>query len=102
MPLIFHPLVQNDLRTILRFYEEEGGSRLADRFFAELETTIFTITHEPSRFHFIAPGLRRANLPRFPYHLLFREDSSGVRVLVLRHHQRHPRVGLTRDKPPAT
>jgi toxin ParE1/3/4 len=96
MPLIFHPLVQNDLRTILRFYEEEGGSRLADRFFAELEMTIFTIAHEPTRFYFIAPRLRRANLPRFPYHLLFREDAAGVRILVLRHHQRRPDFGSAR------
>ena len=96
MPLIFHPLVQNDLRTILRFYEEEAGPRLSDRFFAELEMLIFTIAQEPTRFHFTAPGLRRANMPRFPYHLLFREDAGNVRVLVLRHHSRRPDFGSAR------
>ncbi|MBS0630572.1 MAG: hypothetical protein JSS11_01560 [Verrucomicrobia bacterium] len=54
------------------------------------------IARNPRRFHPAAPGLKRANLPNFPYHLLFREMPAGVRVLVLRHHRRHPDFGLTR------
>jgi len=96
MGLIFHRLVQKDLRAVLRYYEDEGGALLADRFFAELDALVSQIARAPTKFHFAAPGLRRANLTRFPYHFLFREGSAGVRVLVLRHHQRHPRFGTAR------
>jgi plasmid stabilization system protein ParE len=96
MALIFHRLVQKDLRAVLQYYEEEGGTGLADRFFAELDALNGEIEREPQRFHPAAHGLRRANLTRFPYHLLFREVTAGVRVLVLRHHKRHPRFGSER------
>ncbi|EDY83035.1 hypothetical protein VDG1235_3953 [Verrucomicrobiia bacterium DG1235] len=41
-------------------------------------------------------GLKRANMPNFPYHLLFSIHGQGVRILVLRHHRRHPRYGMSR------
>ena len=96
MALIFHRLVQKDLRAVLRYYEEEGGVALADRFFAELDSLVAQVAVEPRKFHQVAGGLRRANMVRFPYHLLFREGAAGIRVLVLRHHKRHPRVGVGR------
>jgi toxin ParE1/3/4 len=96
MALIFHRLVQKDVRAVLRYYEEEGGVLLADRFFLELDTLVADVAREPRRFHPALHGLRRANMPTFPYHLLFREVSAGVRVLVLRHHKRRPRFGVGR------
>ena len=91
MALIFHRLVQKDLRTVLEYYAEEGGTLLADRFFAELDALVARTVRDPKSFHQVAHGLRRANMTRFPYHLLFRESVAGVRILVLRHHKRHPR-----------
>lgn len=96
MGLIFHRLVQKDVRAVLRYYEEAGGPPLADRFFAELDRLVGQIESDPRKFHFLTPGLRRANMARFPYHLLFREGPADVRILVLRHHQRHPRFGVDR------
>ena len=43
MALIFHRLVQKDLRTVLEYYTEEGGAPLADRFFAEIEALVARI-----------------------------------------------------------
>jgi hypothetical protein len=54
------------------------------------------VSSKPERFHFADQGLRRANLSRFPYHLLFRERSDGIRVIVVRHNKRHPRYGTER------
>jgi len=96
MALIFHRLVQKDLRTALRYYEEESGAALADRFFAELDGLVAEIGRHPTKFHLVSQELRRANMTRFPYHLLFRESSRGIHVLVLRHHRRHPGFGATR------
>ena len=50
MTLIFHRLVQRDLRIVLRYYEEEGGSPLADRFFMELERLTLEIHKNPTKF----------------------------------------------------
>jgi toxin ParE1/3/4 len=94
MALMFHRLVQKDLRAVLRYYEEEGGSPLAARFFTELDALVSEISSAPGKFHPVLPGLRRANMSRFPYRLLFRENALGIRVLVLRHYQRHPRFGV--------
>jgi len=41
-------------------------------------------------------GIRRVNLDRFPYHFLFRSVRDVVRILVVRHHSRHPSVGMSR------
>jgi hypothetical protein len=50
----------------------------------------------PERFHFDPSGWRRANLEKFPYHLLFYEELDGVRIMTLRHDRRNPRFGLRR------
>lgn len=97
MALTFHRLVQNDLRIVLRYYEEEGGKNLADRFFCELEQIITDVAQHPTRFHLVDKEIRRANLENFPYHLLFRDTGNNVRVLILRHHRRRPNFGLRRQ-----
>jgi hypothetical protein len=51
MALIFHRLVQKDLRAVLGYYEDEGGIPLADRFFAELDALVAGIAREPRRLH---------------------------------------------------
>lgn len=96
MARAFHRLVQRDLREVLEYYEDAGGIALADRFFDEASALVAMIEQAPARFHPVAHGLRRANLPNFPYHFLFRETKDVVRIYVLRHHRRHPAYGLTR------
>lgn len=93
MRLVFPRLIRRDVQAALRHYAAEGGPNLADRFVTEFEFTIERIARHPTGFHFTPGGLRRANLARFPYHLLFDEDSAGVHILVLRHHRRRPNFG---------
>ncbi len=50
----------------------------------------------PERYHFDPSGWRRAQLEKFPYHLLFYEELDGVRIMALRHDRRNPRFGLRR------
>ena len=96
MGLVFHRLIQKDLRSVLRYYEEEVGPELARQFYDEFERVIEAVAENPRRFHMVTESLRRANFRRFPYHILYRETSAGLRVLVLRHHRRDPRYGLGR------
>jgi plasmid stabilization system protein ParE len=95
--VIFNHLVRKDLHEVLSFYEQEGSSALADRFF-EIFTQVATRASENPRFFPpVTDHLRRANLPDFPYHILFREKPWGIRVLVLRHDRRHPNFGMRRS-----
>lgn len=96
MRLAYHPQVQRDANRILRHYDRIA-LRLGDEFWAELMRLMDLVSSQPQRFHFAQKGLWRANLRRFPYHLLFREKPAGVRVIVLRHNRRHPGYGTSRQ-----
>ena len=95
MRLAYHPLAQRDASGILRHYDRISP-RLGDEFWNELMRLVDTVSAKPKRFHFADGGLRRANMRRFPYHLLFRETSNGIKVIVIRHNKRHPRYGAER------
>jgi toxin ParE1/3/4 len=94
--IIFHRLIQKDLNSIVRYYNDESGIALADRFY---DTFIFsakkTLEH-PERCHSIHSYYRRARVEGFPYHFLYKETAHGIRILVLRHDKRRPTYCLSR------
>lgn len=95
--VLFHRLVQRDMNGILCYYREQASETLADQFFETFLETIGQAVANPQGFHFANSVYRRANLPRFPYHFLYRETPRGIRILVLRHDRRNPKYGLNRD-----
>ena len=94
--VIYHRFVQRDLTRILKYYRDEAGSSLADRFFDVFIATVVTAEKNPEFFHPFGEGLRRANLKGFPYHFLYRRIDGGIKVLILRHHSRDSLLGLKR------
>ena len=96
MRLVFHPQVTSDVRAIMDYYQGMGGPELAEEFYQEFRQLTVLAAQRPSRFAERESGLRRANLPRFPYHILFRVVEDAVRVLVVRHHRRRPSFGTRR------
>ena len=96
MELVFHRLIEKDLRSVMSYYEQEVGPELSKRFYDEFERVVEAVVENPQRFHVVSGSLRRANFRRFPYHILFRETADGLRVLVLRHHRRAPGSGQGR------
>ena len=96
--LVYHRLIQRDLRAALRYYETESGIELADRFFWEVEEAVSSIEANPTGHHFSESGLRRVSLRSFPYHFLYEVEPSEVWIAVLRHDRRHPNFGLRRKK----
>jgi plasmid stabilization system protein ParE len=95
MRLVYHPKVQKDVNGILRYYEGVS-SNLADEFWNELRRFIELIGENPGHSHPAERGLRRVNLRRFPYHILFRHLPMTIRIVVVRHNKRHPNVGVRR------
>lgn len=96
MDVIYHRLINHDLRTALDYYESEGGEKLADRFFEDVEAAVERIVENPKLSHFVEGNLRRSPLKVFPYQFPYRETGAMIRFLVLRHDRRHPGFGLRR------
>jgi plasmid stabilization system protein ParE len=96
MRLVLHPEVYSDIDTIMRYYEEAATTQLADEFYAELRHLMSEAAARPESFAVRERDIRRVNLHRFPYHFLFRVLGDAVRILVVRHHSRHPSLGARR------
>ena len=96
MRLILHPKVHADVDAIMEYYERVASLELADDFYAELRRFMLEAAERPESFSVRERDLRRVNLHRFPYHFLFRVVGNAVRVLVVRHHRRHPSLGIHR------
>ena len=96
MDVIYHKQIKKDLRTALSYYDAEGGRKLGDRFFGDVEAVAAKVIENPQAFHLATGGLRRAALESFPYHLLYESDEQRVYFLVLRHDRRRPNFGLRR------
>jgi plasmid stabilization system protein ParE len=96
MRLVFHPRVAADIARIMSYYDEVAGPQLADEFYSELQSFFTKAAKAPETYSIRARDLRRVNLERFPYHFLFRIAQDHVRILVIRHHNRHPSLGLRR------
>jgi plasmid stabilization system protein ParE len=95
MRVVYHPGVQKDVNQILSYYDNLSPD-LTDGFWRELQRLITLIGEKPGRFHPATRGLRRVNLKRFPYHILFRQFPVTVRIITVRHNKRHPSVGMQR------
>jgi plasmid stabilization system protein ParE len=96
MRLVLHPNVYSDIDRIMQRYERVATAQLADEFYAELRVFMAAALRRPESFAIRERDLRRVNLDRFPYHFLYRIVGNVVRILVVRHHQRHPSYGLRR------
>ncbi len=95
MELIIHPEAAKDAREIAAKYAGISGE-LVNRFWNELDSAIEGISTFPERHHYDPSGLRRSNLVKFPYHVLFEQHLDCIRIIVIRHHHRNPSFGLGR------
>ena len=95
MRVEYHPAVEGEVTEAMQRYKAVSV-RLSREFETELRRVIAMAVANPSRFHFIESGFHRANLNRFPYHVIYREIPDGIRVTLIRHHRRHPEFGMER------
>jgi hypothetical protein len=111
MSLVFHPLVQRDINTALRYYDEEGGSGLGDRFYAELDRKLGEVEKAPIKFPPVSGEIRQGNLQKSPtifYFGFLRVASAsllyattgGIRTLAWRGNNRSKSARGSFDYPP--
>jgi|SRR5882762_4174094 len=92
----YHPLTTSDLNNAVMYYNRQN-SGLGDELGSEIYASIERVLAAPSQFSIVSKGIRRCLVHRFPYAILFRVvNEDTLRVLVIRHHRRHPSFGLRR------
>ncbi|MGB7070498.1 MAG: type II toxin-antitoxin system RelE/ParE family toxin [Pyrinomonadaceae bacterium] len=97
MIVILHPEVDSDLLKAMEYYEREAHSELALEFYVEFRRCAGEIGRRPASFLSASNGLRRMNLRRFPFHILFDIlDESTVEIFVVKHDRRDQDFGIDR------
>jgi plasmid stabilization system protein ParE len=94
-PIRFHPRVRYDLQEAYAYYAVISD-RLAEDFWEEISESIKRIESNPEAHHFAVSEMRRCNLKRFPYNILFIILHDRIRIGVLRHNSRAPSFGVRR------
>jgi plasmid stabilization system protein ParE len=95
MQIIRHPKLADDIRDAATHYAELS-ERVSLSFWNELDAVIECIERNPRSQHYDSCGLRRANMKRFPYHLLYEVNDDTIFMVVFRHDRRHPKFGIKR------
>lgn len=95
MEIYRHPALADDIRKASLHYGEIS-ERVLDGFWAELDGILASVIRNPRMNHFDSSGLRRVNLKKYSYHLLYEVDEERIYLIVLRHDRRHPGFGIKR------
>ncbi len=96
MKVEFHPSTAGDVNEGASFYRR-ARSGLESEFRHEIDAAIGRIANTPLLYPLVEAQVRRCIVHRFPYSILFRVvDADRIRVLVIRHHKRHPEFGSAR------
>ncbi len=96
MRLVLHPKVYSDIDTAWPTTRKWPQRNWQMNFYAELRQFMTEAATRPESFAVRERDIRRVNLHRFPYPFLFRVVGDAVRILVVRHHSRHPSLGTRR------
>jgi plasmid stabilization system protein ParE len=96
MRVELHPSATRDLEEAAGFYASEGSPALAARFVADFERVVRLLAINPDLGAPGASGRRRFAMGNFPYSVIYRTYSTGIRVLVVRHDRRRPDFGNAR------
>ena len=89
MRLSYHPDAEAELAEAAEFYERKLPG-LGTRFRAEFDSAAALILQTPTRWRILEKDIRRFLMRRFPYSILYRIEGEEVRILVVKHHSRHP------------
>jgi len=97
MRIEYHPLTTSDLNNAVVYFNRQRAG-LGDELRTEVYGAIERVLANPMQFTVVSKDIRRCLVHRFPYAVLFRISSTDIlRVLVIRHHRRHPGFGLHRQ-----
>jgi toxin ParE1/3/4 len=96
MRVVYHSAVEMELIEAARFYEQKLPG-LGRRFLDEFDAAVQQILSAPRRWHSVDGVRRRFLMARFPFGIYYRLAEDELRILVLKHHCRHPGYGGERS-----
>ena len=95
MKISYHAAAEAEVVAAAVFYEQRVPG-LGREFLEEYDRCIAAIVAQPGAHRIIRGDKRRCLMKRFPYGIYFRWLSDEIRILVLKHHSRHPDAGMAR------
>jgi plasmid stabilization system protein ParE len=85
----------DEAEAALAWYAKRS-SKAAEAFLTELDRVVDQISRHPERYPLHEFKTRKALLQRFPYLIVFREESEGLQIIAVAHGRRKP--GYWRDR----
>jgi hypothetical protein len=89
MSFAFHPEAEVEFNEAIEYYEQiESG--LGYDFAVEVYSTIQRSVSLPKAWPVIEGEIRRSLVKRFPYGILYSEESTGIYIVAVMNLHRHP------------
>jgi plasmid stabilization system protein ParE len=83
----FHPAAQGDLQDALDWYSARS-LQAANRFEAAVDAALALIANNPLMYGLLDDRHRACSVRRFPYTVIYREDSGNVTIVAVAHTRR--------------
>jgi len=86
----FYPDAFDEHYDSVAFYQQRLPG-LGEAYLAEFDALMERVCHSPSLYPIIAtPGIHRAGLKRFPFHIIYRVMPTNIIILAVAHQRRRP------------
>ncbi len=89
IPYTFHPEADAELEEAALFYESRLAG-LGKSFASEVERTISLVREFPEAGSLVGPKRRRVLVARFPYSIVYRQESGAIVIVAVAHQRRRP------------
>jgi hypothetical protein len=89
MRLTYHPEAEAEVVETAAFYEARSPG-LGDRFLRDFDAAITEVQASPILWPVVEGDLRCHTMKRFPFGIYYRVLADELRILVVKHHSRHP------------
>lgn len=97
----FLPPASDDAARAVRWYEYQAAG-LGRAFLADLHLQLRRIRQYPESYPRMSAACRRANLPRFPYVIVYRILPQVIQVIAVFPHRGDPGTLASRAVPPSS
>ena len=90
MNYVFEPKARLDFSSAVEWYLLQAGDTHAHDFEAEVYRGVKVLLRLPKLGASVRHGLRRWQLKRYPYAIIYRDEPELIRIFALAHHRRKP------------
>ena len=91
----YHQAAEEELLNEIGYLELRVPG-LGRRFYAEVRRVEGLLARFPESGQEVVPGIRKHNLRKFPFSLIYVFEKDGLLILAVAHHSRRPRYWLPR------